>query len=225
MSAAATPPPKPVFSKIPVAPLLFFQPYNMLVFFAFYSPFVIAVVTVSLTFLFQNFKGIIYLLFLIFASTIRNYIIGLRGGDIMNGSNKQTADICTSIQFTRHGNQTYSCFVFALTIMYMVIPMFTNTEVNFFVLVGLVMYGIFDIAIRKYTLCIDAALNYNIIYDVLFGAFLSTVFVIGVIQSGNSKFLFFNETSSTKEVCTKPSSETFKCSVYKNGELLGSATP
>ena len=143
----------------------------------------------------------------------------------MNGSNKQTADICTSIQFTRHGNQTYSCFVFALTIMYMVIPMFANTEVNFFVLVGLVMYGIFDIAIRKYTLCIDAALNYNIIYDVLFGAFLSTLFVIGVIQSGNSKFLFFNETSSTKEVCTKPSSETFKCSVYKNGELLGSATP
>jgi hypothetical protein len=212
-------------SKIPDAPLLFFQPFNMLVFFAFYSPFVIAVVTVSLSFLFQNFKGLIYLLFLIFASTVRGYFIGLKGGDVMNGSNKQTADICTSIQFTRHGNQTYSCFVFAITIMYMVIPMFANTEVNFFVFIGLIMYGIFDIAIRKYTLCIGPDLNKNIIFDVLSGAFLSTVFVIGVIQSGNSKFLFFNETSSSKEVCTKPSSETFKCSVYKNGELLGSATP
>jgi hypothetical protein len=212
-------------SKIPDAPLLFFQPFNMLVFFAFYSPFVIAVVTVSLSFLFQNWKGLIYLLFLIFASTIRGYFIGLSGGNVMNGSNKQTADICTSIQFTRHGNQTYSCFVFAVTIMYMVIPMFANSEVNFFVFIGLVVYGIFDIAIRKYTFCIGPDLHKNIIFDVLFGAFLSTLFVIGVIQSGNSKFLFFNETSSSKEVCTKPSSETFKCSVYKNGELLGSATP
>jgi len=109
--------------------------------------------------------------------------------------------------------------------MYMVIPMFANTEVNFFVFIGLIMYGILDIAIRKYTHCIAPGFNPNIVYDVLFGAFLSTVFVIGVMHSGNSKFLFFNETSSNKEVCTKPSSETFKCSVYKNGELLGSTTP
>lgn len=212
-------------SKIPNAPLLFFQPFNMLVFFAFYSPFVIAIVTVSLSFLFQNFKGFIYLLFLIFASTIRGYAIGLKGGDVMNGSNKETANICTSIQFTRHGNQTYSCFVFAVTIMYMVIPMFANDEVNFFVFIGLIVYGIFDISIRFFTKCISSDLYPSMLYDVLFGAFLSTVFVVSVMQSGNSRFLFFNETSSSKEVCTKPSSETFKCSVYKNGELLGSATP
>lgn len=212
-------------SKIPDAPLLFFQPFNMLVFFAFYSPFVIAIVTVSLSFLFQNFKGFIYLLFLIFASTIRGYAIGLKGGDVMNGSNKETANICTSIQFTRHGNQTYSCFVFAVTIMYMVIPMFANDEVNFFVFIGLIVYGIFDISIRFFTKCISSDLYPSMLYDVLFGAFLSTVFVVSVMQSGNSRFLFFNETSSSKEVCTKPSSETFKCSVYKNGELLGSATP
>ena len=212
-------------SKIPDAPLLFFQPFNILVFFAFYSPFVIAVVTVSLSFLFQNWKGLIYLLFLIFASTVRGYAIGLRGGDVMNGSNRETADICTSIQFTRHGNQTYSCFVFAITIMYMVIPMFANDDVNFFVFIGLVMYGIFDISIRLYTKCINSNLYKNIIYDVLLGGFISTVFIISLMHSGNSRFLFFNETSSSKEVCTKPSSETFKCSVYKNGELLGSATP
>ena len=211
--------------KIPDAPLLFFQPFNMLVFFAFYSPFVIGIVTVSLSFLFQNFKGLIYLLFLIFASTIRGYAIGLKGGNVMNGSNRETADICTSIQFTRHGNQTYSCFVFAITIMYMVIPMFANDEVNFFVFVGLLVYGIFDISIRMYTKCIDSDLYKNILYDVLSGAFISTVFITSVMYSGNSRFLFFNETSSSKEVCTKPSSETFKCSVYKNGELLGSATP
>jgi len=97
---SAVNPPNPTPSKIPDTPLLFFQPFNMLVFFAFYSPFVIAIVTTSLSFLFQNWKGLIYLLFLIFASTIRGYFIGLQGGDVMNGSNKQTADICTSIHDT-----------------------------------------------------------------------------------------------------------------------------
>jgi hypothetical protein len=211
--------------KIPNAPLLFLQPFNLLVFFAFYSPFVIGIVTVSLSFLFQNFKGLLYLLFLIFASTIRAYAIGLKGGDRMNGSNVQTADICTSIQFTPHGNQTFSCFVFAITIMYMVIPMYANDEVNLYVFIGLLVYGTFDVFIRMYTKCINSDLYKNIIYDVLSGALLSTLFVTTMIHTGNSRYLFFNETSSNKEVCTKPSSETFKCSVYKNGELLGSTTP
>ena len=39
---------------------------------------------------------------------------------------------------------------------------------------------------------------------------------------GSSKYLFFNEVSSNKEMCSQPNKQTFKCSVYKNGELIGS---
>jgi hypothetical protein len=39
--------------------------------------------------------------------------------------------------------------------------------------------------------------------------------------SGSGKFLFFNEISSNKEVCYQPKNQTFKCSVYKNGEAVG----
>jgi hypothetical protein len=39
---------------------------------------------------------------------------------------------------------------------------------------------------------------------------------------GSSKFLFFNEESSNKEFCTQPSTQTFKCKVYKDGQLVGS---
>jgi hypothetical protein len=39
---------------------------------------------------------------------------------------------------------------------------------------------------------------------------------------GLGDYLIFNEVSSTKEVCTVPKKQTFKCSVYKNGELVGS---
>ena len=216
--------------KIDNAPLLFFQPFNMLVFFAFYSPFVIGVVTVSLSFLFQNFKGFIFLIYLIFVSTIRNFVIGLKGGDTMNGSTlmkgspTNSNDICTSVAFTRHGNQTYSCFVFAFTIMYMGYPMVTNHEVNYGVIVGLIVYGVFDVIIRVFTKCINSDIYKFIFYDTVAGLVASLLFVVVLSNTGNGRFLFFNEISS-KEVCTKPSSETFKCTVAPNGDMEAAAVP
>ena len=40
-----------------------------------------------------------------------------------------------------------------------------------------------------------------------------------------SRYLFFNEMSSTSEVCSMPKKQTFKCSVYKNGQLLSTINP
>ena len=36
------------------------------------------------------------------------------------------------------------------------------------------------------------------------------------------EFLYFNELGSNNVVCKRPSEQTFKCSVYKNGELISS---
>ena len=37
---------------------------------------------------------------------------------------------------------------------------------------------------------------------------------------GSGKYLFFNEMSSDKQVCYKPSNQTFKCSLYKDGQII-----
>ena len=37
---------------------------------------------------------------------------------------------------------------------------------------------------------------------------------------GNNELLYFNEFVSNNVVCSRPSKQTFKCSVYKNGELI-----
>ena len=41
---------------------------------------------------------------------------------------------------------------------------------------------------------------------------------------GNANLLFYNELVSNNAVCSRPSNETFKCSVYRGGELLGELT-
>jgi hypothetical protein len=56
------------------SPLLIYQPFNFIIFLSFYSPIILAVVMVSLSFIFQNFKGFIFLGFLIGFSVLRNFI-------------------------------------------------------------------------------------------------------------------------------------------------------
>jgi len=50
----------------------------------------------------------------------------------------------------------------------------------------------------------------------------ATIIVILMYTGGSGNYLFYNETSGNNTVCSMPSKQTFKCSVYKNGELISS---
>uniref|UniRef100_A0A6C0DGN2 Phosphatidic acid phosphatase type 2/haloperoxidase domain-containing protein n=1 Tax=viral metagenome TaxID=1070528 RepID=A0A6C0DGN2_9ZZZZ len=195
--------------------LVMYQPFNFMVFLSFYSPIILAVIMVSVSFLFQNFKGFIFLGFLLGVCILRNFIYMLNGAQpIINDKT-----ICTSIQYSKYGNPTFSVFVFAFTIMYLSIPMFSNGSVNYWVLIGLLVYFFFDMFNKFYKGCI---MNYgNLFINVLMGLTSSTLIVILMYLGGSSKYLFFNEIQSNKEVCSMRKTQTFKCNVYKNGELIG----
>jgi len=177
-----------------------FQPGNIIVSFVFYSPIILVTCITGLSFVFQNFKGFIYLGFLIASCVIRNFIYK------SNGSEPTVNDrtICTSIQYGKYGNSTFSAFVFAFTIMYLSLPMFSNSDVNIWIFIIIIIYALTDIFIRVNKGCI---LN--------MAAIVSLMYV-----GGSGKYLFFNEVSSDKEVCSQPKKQTFKCSLYKNGELI-----
>ena len=196
------------------SPLQLFQPMNIIVFLAFFSPIILATGVTSMSFVFQNFKGLIYLGFLIGCCFVRSYVY------MMSGSNPIVNDntICTSIQYSKYGNPTFSAFVFAFTIMYLCFPMFSNGSVNYWIFVSLITYFLMDVFIKIYKKCVvqmgDLFLN------ILLGATSSAMIVTLMYVGGSGKYLFFNEVSSDKEMCYQPSTQTFKCSLYNNGELV-----
>ena len=195
-------------------PLQLFQPMNIVVFLSFFSPIVLATSITSLSFIFQNFKGLIYLGFLIGCCVVRNYVY------MMSGANPILNDktICTSIQYSKYGNPTFSAFVFAFTIMYLSFPMFSNGSVNYWVFISLIAYFFLDMFIKIYKNCVikmgDLFLN------VLLGAASSALIVTLMYAGGSGKYLFFNEVSSDKEMCYQPSNQTFKCKLFKDGTLI-----
>lgn len=199
---------------VPDSPLQLFQPMNIVIFLSFFSPIILATSITSMSFIFQNFKGLIYLGFLIGCCLVRGYLY------MMSGASPIVSDrtICTSIQYSKYGNPTFSAFVFAFTIMYLSLPMFSNGSVNYWVFISLITYFFIDIFIKIYKNCIikmgDLFLN------VLLGAASATLIVTLMYAGGSGKYLFFNEVSSDKEMCYQPSKQTFRCSVFKDGKLV-----
>ena len=200
---------------LPSEPLQLFQPFNLVVFLSFFSPIILAVSITSLSFIFQNFKGLIYLGFLIAICVVRNYFYMMAGSQPI--INDRT--VCTSVQYSKYGNPTFSSFVFAFTIMYLAMPMFSNGAANLWVFISLIAYACVDIFIKVYKNCIPkmSDLFLNVLMGLASGAAIVSLMYVG----GSGKFLFFNEVSSNKDVCYKPSEQTFKCSVFKDGELVG----
>lgn len=197
-------------------PLKLFQPFNIIVWLSFYSPMIIATCITGLSFVFQNFKGLIYLGYLIGFCVVRNYIYFLAGSMPINTSEY---NICNSIQYSTYGNPTFSAFVFAFTITYLAYPMFINNSVNLWVLISMITYGVVDMLIKLYKKCIIK--TSDLIINILLGIGSASLIVSLMYAGGSGKYLFFNEVSSDKEVCSQPSKQTFKCNVYKNGELVG----
>jgi hypothetical protein len=196
-------------------PLKIFQPYNILVTIAFFSPLILIIIITSLSFVFQNFKGIIYLGFLLAFCVIREYIYYINGGL----EAKDDGLICNAIQYSKYGNDTFSTFVFAFTISYVCVPMFQNGTANVLLFISLLAYMFFDMYIKIDKKCI---VNTGKMFLNLCAGIFSGYFIVSLMNwGGSSKFLFFNEESSNKEVCTQPSTQTFKCKVYKDGQLVG----
>lgn len=199
---------------VPNSPLQLFQPMNIIIFLSFFSPIILATIITSLSLIFQNFKGLIYLGFLVGCCVVRSYVY------IMSGANPIINDktICTSIQYSKYGNPTFSAFVFAFSIMYLSFPMFSNGSINFWIFISLILYFFLDIFIKIYKRCI---INTSELFlNVLLGAASAALIVTLMYAGGSGKYLFFNEISSDKEMCYQPSKQTFKCSLYSNGQLV-----
>jgi len=200
--------------------LLLYQPMNILIFLTFNSPLIIALGVTGMSFIFQNFKGLIYLGFLLACCAIRSYVYSMNKSSDLNTVKKGgSSDICNAISYTKYGNPTFSAFVFSFTIMYLSFPMFSNGAPNYWIFVSLITYFLVDIFIKISKNCIVSMsdLFLNVLLGLSSAALIVTLMYIG----GSGKYLFFNEVSSNKDICYQPKEQTFKCLVYQDGVQVG----
>jgi hypothetical protein len=180
----------------------------------FYSPIIVALGVLSMSFIFQNFKGFIYLGFLLGISVLREFLLMIFGAKPELKTNR----VCNMAQYSKYGNSGFSAFVLSFTVLYICLPMFLNGDVNYWIFGGLLAYLLVDIGMRYAKTCITT--YSDILLNVATGAFAGATIPAMLYIGGSSKYLFFNEISSNKEICSMPKKQQFKCSIYKNGELI-----
>jgi len=202
--------------KTPSGSLNILQPSNLLVFMVFYSPIIVAISIIAFSVIIQSFKGFIYLGFMFAVSIVREFLYYAAGAEEI-----KPPGICSVINYSTHGNNTYSAFMIAFTLVYMCLPMFINGSMNWFVLGTFISYLSLDIMVRGLNKCVGdvSVLFLNVVSGLISGLLIITAMNAG----GSSKFLFFNEMQSSKVVCTRPKKQQFKCAVYKNGELISNS--
>jgi len=200
-----------------VSPLYMLDPISLTLFLSFYSPIITSASILAVSFFHQNFKGIIFLGYLLGCCFFR-YFIYMYTSTSESSVNPGSNAICNAIEFSKYGNATFSVFVFGFIAAYMLIPMFINNSINFVVLIGLFVYCCTDVFIKLSNNCIRS--KSEVFINFLAGLVSSGLIVGCMYVGGSSKYLFFNETQSNKEVCSMASTQTFKCQVYKNGELI-----
>jgi hypothetical protein len=195
------------------------NPINIVVYFAFFSSIILpSFIIFAALFCSSILKGILYLIILVFFCFLRSYFYSFGGGNPLLQDNT----ICTSIKNSKYGNSSFSAFVFSFTIMYFLTPMYFYNSLNYELILGLVFYFVLNYSIRTYFKC--SINTFDLIKNIIIGGLCAffTILLLSNQSLNTSKYLFFNEISSNKEVCSMPSTQTFKCNMYKNGEMIGS---
>lgn len=168
----------------------------------------------------QNVKGIIYIAGALLAIVINLFLMN----QIKSPIDANASYICNIIDIpilTKYNNPSANSLFIAFTIAYMLLPMIYNNEMNFAVISALSVLFVLDGLTRVTHKCTNiAGTILGGLVGFLFGAIWYTIFH----SLGYDKLLYFNEVSSNNVVCSKPSKQTFKCKVYKNGEIINSYT-
>jgi len=173
-------------------------------------------------------KGITYLFLIIFALVLR--IVALKAKTSSESGAEDAISPITEASLQRKqcsmgtdirgDDETLGAYVISYTMWYICLPMFMINDIN---------WGLFSFFLL--TLILSVAINWECVKDckpalitnIISSGLMGVLFSLGVYTYANSLSLI-NESSSSAEVCSAPSKQTFKCKVFKNGELVSETT-
>ena len=184
------------------------------------SPLIIAAIFTSLTFVYQNWTGVIYLGYLLAALFLRYGTIWYVNRN--NAPATPTNPGKTPCEYNGY-SMGFSKFVFMFTFCYAFIPMFIFNDINIPLLVTYIVYFVLDLSyksyIGKYTVDTSGSICTNTLVLLLCnfagGAIIGAAICTSMMAGGSGKFLFYNEISTSKEMCSVKKEQAFKCKVNK----------
>jgi hypothetical protein len=193
---------------------------NLIIALTFYSPIIITTSILILS-LFSGAigKGLFFIFWILVITALRIFIMWLIPNNSVTPSYMNP--VCNTGNFLPYDNVTYSIFILCFSFFYFATPMFILNNINYLVVLFFIVYIVFDIFVKMSNRCV---LSFRTMFgDIIGGGGLGALIATLIYSSPIRSYLFINEISSNKQVCSMSSKQQFKCAVYKNGELIGSS--
>ena len=183
---------------------------------ALYPLFIICFIVIASIFNLTLIKGLTYLGGITFCYTLWMLICVL-----FNSHRTNAALTCNLLSLPGYNYSIPSIPVIIswFTLTYLVAPMIETSLINPAVITVMMI-------LSSITMYYQLQNNCSTIFGITLSAILGIIFGLiwfGIFWiSGKKDLLFYNELVSNNVVCNKPKKQTFKCSVYKNGEIISS---
>ena len=109
----------------------------------------------------------------------------------------------------------------AFTATYLLLPMQFNKQMNYPLLLTLFALLAMDMFTKVKSKCTSwAGAFLGAMVGFVFASMWYTIFK----SAGMTNLLFFNELASNNVICSRPAKQTFKCEVFKNGQLISNSS-
>lgn len=187
---------------------------SVFTYFSMISPFLLVLLFVFISIINSNLKGMIYLL----GVMILFFIIFLFQGVLRVKLPESASSYCQifAIPSPLFTVPSFNSSIFLFTMIYLFVPMFMNGIMNYPLLIILLVLYAVDCVIKTGNQCTTPT-------GIILGSFIGLIwglFWYFIIQTQSPKLLYYDDLISNKVACSRPSQQQFKCSVYKNGQLL-----
>lgn len=171
------------------------------------SPIVVAGFLVMTSVFNQDIKAFVWLGVLILGLIVVRLLQPLIG----------TPAKCASLPGMPYTSPSASSFLLMFTLAYFVAPMHANGDYNVYAILGFLMLFGIDAVVKLGKSCVSGM---GVASGTLIGIVYGILSYSVIKGAGGGKMLYYNVGSSNNVYCTKPKKQTFKCNVYKNGELI-----
>jgi len=192
---------------------------NLFSFLGLMAPLLIIFFVVASSLFNTDLKGIVYLGGLLCASVVNlffmNSIKSERGGDADSVCNLWNIDFMGT--WNNYNSPALGSMYLGFTFIYLFLPMLAHKQVNYAMIATILfLFGLnASVNISKNCNKMD-----GIFLGVLSGILLGMCWYGIFHAAGYDTLLYYPEMQSNNVICKKPSKQTFKCSVYKNGEIV-----
>ena len=190
---------------------------NLFQFISAILPLLLTFFMVMISIFNQDLKGMVYLAGILITSVLNIFLLNI----IKSKKDENSAASCNlfnlPFNLSNYNVPALNSVLISFTIAYLILPMRASNQTNYVLIAALLsIFAIDGISkiMNKCTTIVGVIIG--LLTGFLFGSLWYTLFH----STGYNSLLYFDQVVSNKVYCSRPKNQSFKCAVYKNGELI-----